>query len=272
MKPFTRAYAPYIVAALALAVVLGACARRAQPSGAPGSAPPAAGAPQAQASPVPEVASAPQPAEGLAGLPPADDTPLQFRGVLPGDTLATIRTSVGDLTAVLYPEQAPLAVENFVGLAQRGYYKGKLFHRVVSGILAQGGSPAGDGVGGESVFTDENGVVLPFEDEFSVDLWHFSGALSMANAGPGLNLSQFFLVKGYAVDTAGLEARQTPPAVVARYAAVGGMPHLDFRNTVFGQIVEGMDILNALVAVETDENERPVDDVTILDITIETAP
>ncbi len=270
MKQAVRVRAPFIVPALLLVLALAACMRRAPASGAADSAPPLSS--QEQALPVPAAPPPPPPAEGLGELPPADTTPLQFRGVRSGDTLATIRTSVGDLTVVLYPEKAPLAVENFVGLAQRGYYRGKIFHRVVSGLLAQGGSPAGDGVGGESVFTGENGVSLPFEDEFSVDLWHFSGALSMANAGPGLNLSQFFLVKGYAVDAAGLEARQTPPAVIERYVAVGGMPHLDFRNTVFGQVVEGMDVLDALVAVETDENERPVADVTIIDVVIETAP
>lgn len=196
---------------------------------------------------------------------------LQFRETTPDDTLVIIETTLGTIKAKLFPQKAPKAVENFIGLAQQGYYTGKIFHRIIPDFMAQGGSPNGDGMGGESIYQNEKGESLPFEDEFSMDLWHFRGALSMANSGPNSNMSQFFLVEGYRIPQEMLEQMQQaqfPASVIEKYRELGGTPHLDWQHTVFGQIVEGMEVLEAMMAVPT-ENDKPVEDIIILSIRVE---
>ncbi|MGI6403190.1 MAG: peptidylprolyl isomerase [Oscillospiraceae bacterium] len=196
---------------------------------------------------------------------------LQFQEVGPDDTLVVIETTLGTMKAKLFPQKAPKAVANFIGLAEQGYYTGKIFHRVIPQFMAQGGSPNGDGLGGESIYKDEKGNSLPFEDEFSMDLWHFRGALSMANSGPNSNLSQFFIVEGYPISDEMLEQMtQFPAPVVEKYRELGGTPHLDWRHTVFGQVVEGMEVLEAMMNVET-RNDKPLEDIIILSVQVENA-
>ena len=101
---------------------------------------------------------------------------------------ALIKTNRGEILIQLFPEQAPRTVENFIGLAKKGYYDGVIFHRVIPDFMIQGGDPTGTGMGGESIFGEK------FEDEFSKELFNLRGALSMANAGPNTNGSQFFIV------------------------------------------------------------------------------
>ena len=101
---------------------------------------------------------------------------------------AKIKTNMGDMEFVLFPEIAPKAVENFTTHAKNGYYNGLIFHRIIKDFMIQGGDPTGTGCGGESVFGKN------FEDEFSLDARNYYGALSMANAGPNTNGSQFFIV------------------------------------------------------------------------------
>ncbi len=203
---------------------------------------------------------------------------LQFQQVTPEDTLVVIETTLGTIKAKLFPEKAPKAVNNFIGLAQQGYYTGKIFHRIIPQFMAQGGSPNGDGLGGESIYKDEKGASLPFEDEFSMDLWHFRGALSMANSGPNSNMSQFFIVEGYPVTDEMLDQMQQaqfPAPVIEKYRELGGTPHLDWQHTVFGQVVEGLEVLEAMMAVST-KNDKPLEDIIILSIQVanppETAP
>lgn len=102
---------------------------------------------------------------------------------------ATMKTNHGDIVIQLFPEEAPMTVENFVRLAQKGYYDGVTFHRVISDFMIQGGDPEGTGAGGQSIWGHN------FEDEFSNELFNLRGALSMANAGPNTNGSQFFIVQ-----------------------------------------------------------------------------
>lgn len=118
---------------------------------------------------------------------------------------AIIRTNMGDITIKLFPEIAPKTVENFVGLAEKGYYNGIIFHRVIPDFMIQGGDPTGSGMGGESLWGDS------FEDEFSTEAFNIYGALSMANAGPNTNGSQFFIVT----------ASNTPANMVAQLEAAG---------------------------------------------------
>ena len=176
-----------------------------------------------------------------------------------------IETTKGKMVVNLYPDAAPKAVENFVTHAENGYYDGLTFHRVIEDFMIQGGDPQGTGMGGESIWGQ------PFEDEFSREMLHFRGALSMANSGPSTNGSQFFIVHAKEVDEATLEAMikaDYPEEVVDLYEEKGGTPGLDFRHTVFGQVVEGMEVLDAIATVETGEADKPVEDVVIEKMTV----
>ena len=178
---------------------------------------------------------------------------------------ATIKTNFGDIKVQLFPKQAPKTVENFVGLAQKGYYDGIIFHRVIPDFMIQGGDPTGTGMGGESLWGK------PFEDEFSQEVFNLRGALSMANAGPNTNGSQFFIVQKPQLD-AGMSDQMKqagyPEEIVTAYGN-GGTPWLDFRHTVFGAVSDGMDIVDKIAATETGMQDKPVKDVVIETITIE---
>ncbi len=177
---------------------------------------------------------------------------------------ATIKTNQGDIKLQLFPDQAPKTVKNFVELAKQGYYKGVIFHRVIPDFMIQGGDPTGTGAGGESIYGQA------FEDEFSEELFNFKGALSMANASPNTNGSQFFIVTNENVpaDMVGqMKAAGYPDEVIARYQE-GGTPWLDFHHTVFGQVIEGMDVAQKISQVKRDFRDRPEEDVVIEDVEI----
>ncbi len=172
---------------------------------------------------------------------------------------AVISTNYGDITVQLFPEQAPKTVENFVTLARRGYYDGVNFHRVIADFMIQGGDPTGTGAGGESAFGE------PFADEFSKKLFNLRGALSMANAGPNTNGSQFFIVQNQHLSpemNVQMEVAGYPKKVIEAYAN-GGTPWLDFHHTVFGQVIAGMDVVDQIAACATDAQDKPQQDVTI---------
>lgn len=197
---------------------------------------------------------------------------LNFTELKKGDVIATIKTNFGSIRVKMLPEAAPKAVENFLTHARNGYYNGIIFHRVINDFMIQGGDPTGTGMGGESIWGD------PFEDEFTPDARNFRGALSMANAGPGTNGSQFFIVQA-GPET--IDARMFPmlkrqgkefsEEAVAKYTEMGGTPWLDGAHTVFGQVIEGMDVVDKIAAVRVDRSSRPYDEVTIIGITEETA-
>ncbi|MFL2099676.1 peptidylprolyl isomerase [Desemzia sp. FAM 23991] len=173
---------------------------------------------------------------------------------------AVIRTNMGDITIKLFPEIAPKTVENFVGLAEKGYYNGIVFHRVIPDFMIQGGDPTGSGMGGESLWGDS------FEDEFSTEAFNINGALSMANAGPNTNGSQFFIVTASSTPAnmvAQLEAAGYPAEIVEEYKNNGGTPWLDQRHTVFGQVIDGMDVANDIQGVQRGFQDKPVNDVVI---------
>ena len=192
----------------------------------------------------------------------------QRRNPEKGDILATIKTTMGDIKVILFPDAAPKAVENFTTHAKNGYYNGIIFHRVIPDFMIQGGDPLGRGTGGESIWGRS------FEDEFSPEYHNLRGALSMANAGPNTNGSQFFIVQADSVDGRFIPQMERLPEMftpdsVEDYKTVGGTPWLDFRHTVFGQTVEGMDIVDAIAAVERDSSDKPLEDVSIVSIEIE---
>ena len=167
------------------------------------------------------------------------------------DMIAVFETSLGTFKIKLHHDKTPKTVDNFVGLAEgtkewvdpksgakvkRPFYDGLTFHRVIPNFMIQGGDPLGNGMGGPG---------YRFEDEFHSDLKHDKpGVLSMANAGPNTNGSQFFIT-------------------------VAPTPHLDRRHSVFGEVVEGMDVVYAISKVKTDVNDKPVTPVVIKSVKIE---
>ena len=193
----------------------------------------------------------------------------QLKPLEAGDTLATIKTNMGEIKIKLFPAEAPKTVENFTTHAKNGYYDGLIFHRVIKDFMIQGGDPTGTGMGGESVWGHS------FEDEFDVKLHNIKGALSMANAGPNTNGSQFFIVQADNVPGNMLEQMKEMPEsfpedIVKAYEEKGGTPWLDFRHTVFGQVVEGIDVVDNIANVEVGTADKPLDDVIIETITVET--
>lgn len=157
-------------------------------------------------------------------------------------TVAVIETNMGTIEIELFADQTPKTVENFVGLSEKGYYNGVKFHRVIDNFMIQGGDPTGTGRGGESLWGGK------FGDEFDPALKHDGpGILSMANAGPNTNGSQFFIT------------------LVAT-------PWLDGKHSVFGKVINGMDVVFAIGKVKTGAGDKPVEDVVMKQVTIEMRP
>ena len=182
---------------------------------------------------------------------------------------ATIKTNKGDMSFELLPDAAPKAVENFVTHAKNGYYDGLIFHRVIKDFMIQGGDPTGTGCGGESIWGS------PFQDEFNLEARNYYGALSMANSGPNTNGSQFFIVQAKDVPDSLLEQMEElkeqgyPQEVIDKYKEVGGTPWLDFHHTVFGNIIDGTDVLEDIASTRTGMGDKPVYVVVIETINIE---
>ena len=195
---------------------------------------------------------------------------LQLESPKSGDTVAVIRTSLGDIEIKLFPEKAPRTVENFTTHAKNGYYNGQIFHRVINEFMIQGGDPTGTGMGGESIWGGS------FEDEFSPELHNLRGALSMANAGPGTNGSRFFIVQAHTCpenmigQMREMKDSGFPDDITDAYEKLGGTPWLDFRHTVFGQVTNGMDTVDKIAAVKVGGGDKPVTPVTIEKIEIKT--
>lgn len=153
--------------------------------------------------------------------------------------IATVQTNMGTFEIELFARDVPRTAKNFAGLALKGYYDGIVFHRVIKDFMIQGGDPTGTGMGGESIYGAK------FEDEFVPSLMHDSpGIVSMANAGPNTNGSQFFIT-------------------------VVPTPWLNARHSVFGKVIKGMDVVNAISQVPTNNMDRPVDNVVMQKVTIE---
>lgn len=192
--------------------------------------------------------------------------PMQFQTPAQDAPVAVMHTNQGDISLVLFPEKAPKACENFLTHAKDGYYDGVIFHRVIEGFMIQGGDPEGTGRGGQSIW----GRV--FENEVSGDLRHFVGALSMANAGPNTNGSQFFIVTGDKVDPSLLKQMEQlgwSQEIIKAYREKGGSPHLDGGYSIFGQVIAGQEVADAISKVETSAGDKPKEDVVIqfIDVT-----
>ncbi|RLV87986.1 Peptidyl-prolyl cis-trans isomerase cyp15 [Meyerozyma sp. JA9] len=150
----------------------------------------------------------------------------------------TLHTTKGDIKLVLFQDKAPRAVENFLSLCRARYYNQVLFHRVIKGFMIQTGDPQGDGTGGDSSFGGD------FDDEFHPELSHSQPYMvSMANAGPNTNRSQFFIT-------------------------TTSVPHLDNKHTVFGRVIEGKEVVHAIENVKTDRSDKPKTQITIVSTSI----
>ncbi|KOO47727.1 peptidylprolyl isomerase [Viridibacillus arvi] len=181
------------------------------------------------------------------------------------EALVEMKTTLGSIKIKLFPEHAPKTVQNFLTHAENGYYDGIIFHRIIKDFMIQGGDPTGTGMGGESIYGST------FEDEFSNDLFNIRGALSMANAGPGTNGSQFFIVQMPSVPAnmiGQMKDAGYPEEIIAAYTENGGTPWLDHKHTVFGQVVEGMDIVDKMANVEKDMRDKPLEDISIQSIEV----
>jgi len=195
----------------------------------------------------------------------AIDFPQLTNEVQKNEQVVEMETSIGTIKIKLFPEYAPKAVENFITHSKEGYYDGVIFHRVINDFMIQGGDPEGTGMGGESIYGQS------FEDEFSNKLFNLRGALSMANSGPNTNGSQFFIVQNSSLAP---ELKQKMvdagyPAEIIEAYEKGGTPWLDHKHTVFGQVIEGMDIVDKIGNVEVGERDKPVEDVVIKSIKVD---
>ena len=192
---------------------------------------------------------------------------LQLEKPISGDAVAIMHTTMGDIKIKLFKDETPKTFENFTTHAKNGYYNGLIFHRVIKDFMIQGGDPMGTGMGGESIWGRS------FEDEFTPNLHNLRGALSMANAGPNTNGSQFFIVQADTCPQNMLSqmadlADAYPPECAKAYAEMGGTPWLDFRHTVFGQVYGGMDVVDKIANCKVGMNDKPMFDVTIESIEI----
>ena len=198
-----------------------------------------------------------------------------------GEEIAVMTTSMGVIKLKLCSQEAPKAVENFVTHAKEGYYDGLIFHRVINDFMIQGGDPEGTGRGGESIWGEK------FEDEFSPSMYHFRGAIAMANSGANTNGSQFYIVQRpqvyegyfdqvdqikekYGADelltnqnTGKLLRTNYSEEAKKHYEQLGGTPDLDYGYTIFGQVIEGMDVVDAIAKTKTDETDKPVEDIIL---------
>lgn len=188
----------------------------------------------------------------------------QLKEPVKGEEIVIFKTNKGVIKFRLFEEAAPKAVENFKGLVKKGYYNGTKFHRVIDNFMIQGGDPTATGMGGESIWGE------PFEDEFNLEYRNIRGALSMANAGPNTNGSQFFIVQAGPVDNKTLKKMRKLGAkegysddIIDTYEALGGAYWLDGAHTVFGQVFEGMEVVDDIASTRVDFRDKPVFDITI---------
>ncbi|MBI1908267.1 peptidylprolyl isomerase [Candidatus Uhrbacteria bacterium] len=168
-----------------------------------------------------------------------DTASYAFPGVLPAERIENkqvrISTNKGDIVIGLYPDTAPNTVSNFVSLIEEGYYDGVIFHRVIEGFMIQGGDPTGTGRGGPG---------YDFADELADDRTYTRGTVAMANRGADTNGSQFFIMH-----------KDTP-----------GLPH---NYSIFGYVISGMEVVDAIATTPTDAADRPLEDVVMTKVTVD---
>lgn len=206
---------------------------------------------------------------GISRPETIESAELQFTHPVTGDTVAVFDTTAGVFRAVLFPDQAPQTCENFIGLVEDGYYNGLTITRVDAGFVVEAGQDAG---GGSTTIWNGSG----YPPEYTDKLHHYSGALCAAMTDAGEGGSVFYVMQ----TAPGLEqelldqmtAQGWRQEIIDAYAAAGGAPYLDYTDTVFGQVYEGMEVVDAIGAAAVDENQVPAEPITINSVTIETYP
>lgn len=193
----------------------------------------------------------------------------QFAEPEEGDTIAIIHVkNYGDITVKFFDDVAPKAVENFVTHSKEGYYNGVTFHRVINEFMIQGGDPLGTGYGGESIWGEG------FAEELSEKLLPYRGTLCMASAGTGTSSlgSQFFITQANYDEDMGklLEQYDWPTEIVEMYKKYGGYMSLYQGYTIFGQVIDGMDVVDEIAKTTTDGNDKPLEAVVIESIEVTT--
>lgn len=175
----------------------------------------------------------------------------------------------GSIHVKFFKDAAPKAVENFTTHAKEGYYDGLTFHRIIEDFMIQGGDPTGTGREGESIWGED------FEDEFSDSLHPYRGALCMANSGPNTNGSQFFIVqttqtydKNTLTNLGQVNNVKFSEEAIEKYGTIGGTPWLFKAHTVFGQVFEGYDVLDAVAKVRKGDTELGIPEVPVVIETI----
>lgn len=201
------------------------------------------------------------PESSLTQTSPLDEEPTDFpqltKEVRENEIEIEIVTTLGTIQAKVFPELAPKAVENFITHSDEGYYDETTFHRVLTNFMIQGGDPKGDGTGGESIWGE------PFETEISPQLFHIRGALAMAKTNAPVSIgSQFYIVQNPSDVGELADPSTTPDKIIDAYKS-GGYPSLDQNYTVFGQVIEGMDVVDEISEVETDSLGKPLQEVKI---------
>lgn len=193
----------------------------------------------------------------------SDTQILNFTKPEIGEEIVTLKIKdYGDIKIKLFPELVPKAVENFVGLTKQGYYDGLIFHRIINNFMIQGGDPKGNGTGGSSIWGEK------FDGGTSPNLCHAAGAIAYANSGStDTDGSQFYIVTGKVYPQEELSVLDEELQEI--YSTVGGTPWLDGGYTVFGQVIDGLDIVFELQQVETGANDKPTKAVVIESATVE---
>ena len=201
---------------------------------------------------------------------PAAKDVVNFTAPEKGEKIVNMKIKgYGDVKIKVFPEYAPKAVENFLGHAKDGYYDGLTFHRVINEFMIQGGDPNGDGTGGESIWGGK------FDGGKYFNLIHAAGAIAYANSGStSTNGSQFYIVTGKTyteseIDDMKSQSSSLTDSAAKVYETAGGTPFLDGNYTVFGQVFDGLDIIFKIQGVDTDDSDKPVEDVVIESVTVE---
>lgn len=186
------------------------------------------------------------------------DFPQLTNKVTKEDSVVTLQTTDGDIKIKIFNKYTPLAAENFVTHAKDGYYNGTVFHRVLEGFMIQGGDPKGTGQGGESIWRGKDAKKdsgKGFANEVSPVLYNIRGAVSMANAGPDTNGSQFFINQNKDDQSVKLDQNAYPTKIFEAYKK-GGNPMLDGKYTVFGQVISGMDVVDKIAAGKVKQSDN----------------
>lgn len=196
-----------------------------------------------------------------------DITLLQLEKAQAGDPLALLHTSLGTMVFRLFPTEAPLAVENFILLAEQDYFNGQSFDTVMENFYLESGKPRQGQP--TSIYTNEEGTPIPFVTEASLNLWNFHGALVMKTQDsnrPHTNTSEFRIIQASLIGEETLEEMEKinyPKKVIETYQELGGIPGFDGRCTVFGQLQEGATVMNQIAYGEVDASFQPIKPILI---------